>query len=483
MTIYYVSKNGNDSATGKSVLSAWASIDRVNSHTFSPSDKILFEGGSTFTGNIYIPVSGITLGSYGGSRAVIQAGDSYGVLVYNVGNWTITNLEFVGSENNADAGVQIFNDTGEEVVGIIVNQVKCTGFYLGIAIGGDVYRKVRLTRCVANNNVGGGIWLYGPTDRRIHSDVIFSLCEAYDNPGTIGDNAWASGFGIAIYSANKATITGCLAHDNGRDSNGTVGIYFAYSDNCKVQKCEVYKTFDKSGNDGDGISLDEGTSNSFIQYCYTHDNDGCGLMVSSGDEFVPNDNNTVRFNISENDGRVNWQGMGIFGKAANTKFYNNTIYFSATANQLGNSAACGFSPGWEGDNLFVANNIFLVEGDIPLVTGESSNKVTFLNNCYFSSTKFTIFYNSVEYHDLSSWQNVQEDNNGSKLGLDSDPFLTNVGSGGTIGKVGQISKLQAYRLEPYSPCLGRDLDLSQFGINKGTSNFFGFIGTKNIGAS
>ena len=129
MTVYYVRKGGNDSATGTSIANSWASIDRVNSHTFSPGDKILFEGGSVFTGNIYIPVSGIIIRSYGRGRALIQAGDSYGILVYNVGNWIVSNIEFVGNENNADAGIQVYNDTGEEIVGITIEREGRIGNY------------------------------------------------------------------------------------------------------------------------------------------------------------------------------------------------------------------------------------------------------------------------------------------------------------------------------------------------------------------
>ena len=38
---YFISTEGNDSATGLSQASAWKSIEKVNSVTFQPGDKIL----------------------------------------------------------------------------------------------------------------------------------------------------------------------------------------------------------------------------------------------------------------------------------------------------------------------------------------------------------------------------------------------------------------------------------------------------------
>ena len=46
---YYVSPLGNDAADGRSVATAWKTIDRVNGKNWNPGDRVLFEGGKTFT--------------------------------------------------------------------------------------------------------------------------------------------------------------------------------------------------------------------------------------------------------------------------------------------------------------------------------------------------------------------------------------------------------------------------------------------------
>ena len=55
LSTYYVSASGNDGKSGLSPAAAWRSIDRVNTQTLKPGDTILFQGGKTFSGSIYVP--------------------------------------------------------------------------------------------------------------------------------------------------------------------------------------------------------------------------------------------------------------------------------------------------------------------------------------------------------------------------------------------------------------------------------------------
>ena len=82
---YFVSAQGNDSADGLSVATAWKSIEKVNSVTFLPGDRILFRKGDTFYGQIAVKGSGeegrpITMSSYGDGSGgpVINLGSAEG---------------------------------------------------------------------------------------------------------------------------------------------------------------------------------------------------------------------------------------------------------------------------------------------------------------------------------------------------------------------------------------------------------------------
>ncbi len=69
---YYVSSNGKDNNGGRTESSSWKSISKVNSTFFRSGDTILFRRGDTFSGQININQSNITLGSYdSGNKPVI----------------------------------------------------------------------------------------------------------------------------------------------------------------------------------------------------------------------------------------------------------------------------------------------------------------------------------------------------------------------------------------------------------------------------
>lgn len=72
-TTYYVSNTGNDSHTGTSQATAWATITKVNATSFAPGDSILFKCGDTWRTALVMPSSGtkadwIYFGSYGTGR-------------------------------------------------------------------------------------------------------------------------------------------------------------------------------------------------------------------------------------------------------------------------------------------------------------------------------------------------------------------------------------------------------------------------------
>lgn len=81
-TTYYVSNAGNDANNGTSTGTSWQTVSKVNSHTFSPGDQILFKRGDTFVGSITVNVAGVTYDAYGtGGNPVITG-------LQTVSGWT-----------------------------------------------------------------------------------------------------------------------------------------------------------------------------------------------------------------------------------------------------------------------------------------------------------------------------------------------------------------------------------------------------------
>jgi hypothetical protein len=123
-TLYYISLLGNDNNSGTSPTSAWRSLSKVNSMTFAPGDQILFEGGSTFTGQLYFDsndqgsvTNPITIGSYGGRPATINAETKTGVYIYNSAGYQLSDLNIVGSgvATNTGDGINFYNDLAGNV--------------------------------------------------------------------------------------------------------------------------------------------------------------------------------------------------------------------------------------------------------------------------------------------------------------------------------------------------------------------------------
>src|SRR5690242_16992175 len=77
---YFVSSSGNDANPGTSAARAWQTIDKLNSIAFAAGDRILFEAGATFRGNLVFDAGDagsaaqpVTVSSFGSGRATIDA--------------------------------------------------------------------------------------------------------------------------------------------------------------------------------------------------------------------------------------------------------------------------------------------------------------------------------------------------------------------------------------------------------------------------
>jgi len=101
-TDYYVSNSGSDGNVGTSQGEAWATLDKVNSVSFNPGDKILFERNGEWFGTItLLNTSGtsgspITFGAYGsGDNPKIKGSKVIEDTWTQNGNiWSATNTEY-----------------------------------------------------------------------------------------------------------------------------------------------------------------------------------------------------------------------------------------------------------------------------------------------------------------------------------------------------------------------------------------------------
>jgi hypothetical protein len=233
-----------------------------------------------------------------------------------------------------------------------------------------------------------------------------------------------------------------------------------------------------------------------MQYNYSHDNDGAGYLLGQYDHARPWGNNTVRYNISENDAITNEGGIGLFKGPGTTMsgayIYNNTVYVSP---QAVNSRECAaYLENWTTgiDNVAFYNNIFITTGGVPLVSIPTGYSAFFAGNIYWpSGGSFSINYHGLNYSSLASWRTAtgNEVVSGSNTGYNSDPLLSNTGSGVTVGFGNSLHSLNSYKINSISsPAYNTALDLSSlFTINVGSIDFWGTIlpggNTNDIGAN
>ncbi len=487
-TTYYVSPTGNDAAnSGTSSATPWATVAKVNATTFVAGDSILFEGGKTWTDTVLTPkgsgtsASRITFDTYGTGKATIALTSTTAKGLFINGNdfLTFRNLIFKGPFTIAQTttaetpyGVHL----GPGSLNVAIDRCEVTGFYgFGILIGNGS-NNLSVTHTDIHDNGHDGVASTKNFSRGsrqlVTSNVYIGNCKVYNNKGFNSKDG--SGSGIVLRQIDGAVIEYCESYNNGfgwgGNGGGPVGIWSWDCNNVLIQYCESHHNKNGAGGyDGGGIDIDGGDTNCVVQYCYTHDNDGCGQFVAHFSGSHPTDNNTIRYNISYNDGIATGQGaFNLWGPSTNGKFYNNVIIGgpnTATAIFRNESPSAG-----AGQKVW--NNIFVSTNGKPLVSGVGNAEYTFQGNLYFSTNGI---YNINGHTSLAAWQAAgQEKLNGNPVGIQGDPRFVSMTNPGTVTVANLVSGLAGYRLPTSSPAVDAGLDLAAlFTINPGSRDYFG----------
>ncbi len=504
---YYVSPSGSDAASGTSPGNAWQTIARVNAQDLLPGDRVLFQGGATFAGNLLLdasdsgtPASPVVITSFDVGRATIDAGDGNGIYAYDCGGIEIRNLNLVGAgpgvDENNGIGVYFFTDRtdGTKFEHIRIDQVDASGFRrAGIGIKSDHsslpgYRNVEITRCKAFNNGRTGIQVGGYYDNSTpalsHEDVLIAHCEVFDNRGdpTVTNNH--TGSGIILSATNGAVIEFCHAYNNGEynssGNNGPVGIWAWQANDVIIQFNISNNNKSGSNKDGGGFDFDGGTTNSIMQYNYSYQNQGPGyLLAQFGGVYgaPPYHDNVFRYNISYNDGRGNNGGFLLWAGASisNIDIYGNTIYLTPPATGTPTPVRV-FNGNYS--NVRVRNNIFMTAPGLQLIRSNPnlSSQMLFQGNAYWTTDGgFEIEMQGTSYSSLAAWQAAgQEIVDGLPVGLHGDPKLVNPTSPELLTDPTQLTALSAFKLQSDSPVIDAGLDLlGNFGVDPGPRDFYG----------
>ena len=493
LSTYYVSPGGSDASSGVSIAAPWRTIERVNRQTLRPGDTILFEGGKTHYGSLYIPSreggtaeKPITFSNYGTGRATIRSGDKAGIDIAQSAGISISNINFVGSgtASNTWPGIWIHVDWADrklstiKVKNVDVRGYGSDGLKMLIAGANSSISDVRIEYSSFHDNLLGGVKITGSAPYASRNYVIDHV-KAYNNHGSRA-LASVTGSGIYLADVDGGRISRCVAWNNGKDGVKPVGIWVAGSNRVTIEYCESYNNRTAAATDGGGFDFDWDVTNSLMQYNYSHGNDGPGYLLCAGT--YNNQNNTVRYNVSENDGRKNGAGgIHLWGNVRDAKIYNNVIYMTHTGN--GNTSAFrAHDIGAQGRrpyNVQVRNNIFYTAGGAKIINISSgvanrAGALDFVGNTYHSAGSFKLQWGSTRYGSVRAWRSArgQEMLGGLGTGYQGDPQLAAAGMGGTIGNADNLKNLGAYRLRSSSPLINRGVAQPTF-LSGASRDFYG----------
>jgi hypothetical protein len=235
LSTYYVSASGHDSKSGNSPHNAWKSIDRLNRQVLRAGDLVLFQGGKTFGGSIYVPSAeggtaskSVVFSSYGSGRATISSGTRAGIDIAQTGGVAVTNLNFTGGKGNSWPGVWIHTDrANKRLSNIHIKNVEVKNYGregIKISIDGNKssLSNVKIERASLHDNVYGGLKATAQA-HNANKNWMVDRVRAFNNPGSKSAGGAVTGSGIFVADVEDAVIQNCVAFNNGQNGSAPVG--------------------------------------------------------------------------------------------------------------------------------------------------------------------------------------------------------------------------------------------------------------------
>ena len=474
---YFVSDEGNDSASGLSIKEAWRSVDKVNSVVFQPGDKVLFEGGKTFHGQIKLQGSGedgrpCVISGYGDGRPVINFGkaEGAGILLENVSHWEVMGMEVVSYEpplvgcgrqgivvRISQPGVFDHFVIKDNYIHDVWGQLGGYGMYSGYNSSAILVHTHRMNYSPVASAA--------PVAPMVLNDILIqdNKIERVDKCGIVcrggknnvvvrgnwmdnlgGDGIFVNGpyRGLVEYNVIHRSCMRSGAPNIPGDENWWPHVAACWIQNTEETIMQFNEVYDTGRNlyNGDGFAydFDFNCKRCVAQYNYSKNNYGLMLLMYNIYE------NVTRYNISENDHThlIQMQGPRIGDR---NLIYNNVFYLDYGMADL------DFFLGNDGEKnpdelgAYFYNNIFYATGQGRFRTAYSSGATEVRK--YDESIKPNLPSGSIFLHNCyyGPWNNGYPDD---PEALFADPMFVAPGTGGE-----GLNTLGGYRLRPDSPCI------------------------------
>lgn len=493
---YYLSPSGDDGASGTSADTAWHSLARVERVRLQPGDRILLQGGARFSGTVTVAAGDagrtgqpVVIGSYGNGKATLESSGD-GIDVHDTGGVDIRDLTITGTgaPYAHGSGINLYSDLhgGPKPNHVTISDVDVSSFQTGIGIGaaGDTgFSDVVVRQSRLHGNEDSGLKTYGPAfdtghPAYAHQNIDIETVEAYDNLGNPSVLAHSTGNGINLASVRNAEVRGSSAHNNGSNSArlghfGPVGIWTYNSTGVVIEHNIAYDNHTASLADGAGFGLDDNVSSSTIQYNLAYHNDGPGVYAYTDTPGNLYTGDTIRFNISDDNGRRLPQngGLAVYGTyISGLEVYQNTVVMVGTGGQAPALLVSGSQNG-----ITIRNNILATDGSpVATVLGLTASHVVLQGNDYYAPPGlWYLIWSSTTYTDLAGWRTStgEEQLSGQSTGLAVDPCF----SGAQLPIIRSPAEAEAV-VPDCAALTGKGLDLEKlFKTSTGPTDYFGRV--------
>lgn len=434
---YYVdSVSGSDTNDG-SETDPYKTLKALHMKTLAPGDRILLKAGSVYNGldaALMFKGSGlqekpIYIGMYGeGAKPVLNGEGKVENLIslFNQEYITIENLELTnlspefstsfelnGNDNKTKA-LRAINVSAKNFG--IVHNITLRNLYihdvngkLNMKWNGGIFFDVKAD--LAGGELTGtptkydGILIENNLLERVDRSAMklvssdWSNQSAKNNPNRplnwypstnviVRNNRIdkTGGDAITVRDTDGALVEYNKVSDSRYQNTGyNAGIWPFQATNTVIQYNEVYRT--RGVQDGQGLDNDHVSSNTVMQYNYSHDNEGGFMLVMNG---FPHVSPTIRYNISQNDKDKAIEFAR--GTPAGVVFYNNTLYSEGKlTGRAGIIDMSNTKAGTGNRDAFFFNNIFYYPYNESFFVersdaGQNIDKFHFYNNAYWGVT-------------------------------------------------------------------------------------------------
>jgi hypothetical protein len=536
---YYIdSASGNDANDGFTPETAWQTIGKLNSVTFTAGDTIKIKAPHIYetTSTINIKnasLENLVLTSYGTGKPTLSINNLDTLLSLTHSNATtpkirvrVNNIIFKGPATNTveytgpavdsvsrkiGFAYQVSDSTtwsATDSIRLYIKNCEFSGFIRGVQLCNWYFDKpIRYTldSNLIYNCVESGLQVYGGFD-----SSKYRYNKVYNIFGTTREG---NTYGMNLAFVRNAVTTRNLVYNIGAGTAGGIGIATMGGALNTFTYNEVYGV-KKNTQDGHGIDLDNDMDSSIVEYNYIHNNDGAGVLISgltvgAMTQFAPyaygynwkilassgSDRNVVRYNLFKNNVRASApNGNAVSFNCVNTHIgnmvYNNTSVLQNNAVTAEAMIAMTSSNGIDSTRIY--NNTFI--GSKVLMfnfRGQTSVATRIYNNIFWDSAN--AHYQWVKY-------NVNTTDSLESLGLDPNywynPQLKNPWTAfDTLNNVWALDTLSNYKKRSYYPS-----SITDFGVNvdslyvyaltglptRGTTDYFGTVlpnnGRYDIGA-